>query len=71
MGVVIYLGIVFFLFISFTALISVLGWITSDKERKILKEKNAMQEQVIQKLCESLAKEKAWASIVNLETEDK
>ncbi len=66
-----YIGLVIFLFISFTALISVKGWMKADREAKELRREKAMLKKRIQNLYDDLAKEKSWASIVNLETEDK
>lgn len=66
-----YIGLVIFLFISFAALISVKGWMKADREAKELRREKAMLKKRIQNLYDDLAKEKSWASIVNLETEDK
>ena len=66
-----YIGLVIFLFISFVALISVVGWINSDKENKELRKDNARMRKNIQKLYDDLASEKSWSSIVNREMEDK
>lgn len=65
------IGLLIFIFISATALFSVVGWICANQEAKALKTENRRMRKSIQKLYDDLAKERSWASVVNLETEDK
>ena len=66
-----YIGLVIFLFISFAAIISAVGWIKADSEAKKYRKANAKMRKDIIKLLDDLAGETSWASIVNLEVEDK
>ena len=66
-----FIGLVISLFIMATAFISTVGWIGKDKENKALRKENAQIRSDNQKLWDSLLKEMSFASILNLEMEDK
>lgn len=66
-----FIGLIISLFIMATAFISIVGWIGTDKENKALRKENAQIRSDNQKLWDALLKERSFASILNLEMEDK
>ena len=71
MQIELFLGIIFLLFLAAAGLMSIVGWIRTDIKYENAKASLQILKEENERLKKMLAKEKSFASIVNLETEDK